>query len=178
MEALIKDFKEELERIDCPNLERAFLKWFIKTKFGDVTYEITDGKHDGGIDAIIKVNDTTFVIQSKFNQAIFNNRTPPALSVSIYSEFDKLPKTFKDDDLLEVYLKTVTTSLHSQYKEIAKAIKNQKSVIWYLITLCGRSLAGERRLHNLDVANFQYYTQILRLFDISQEGGTPPPINH
>lgn len=47
--------------------ERAFIDWYVFSRFGKPSeIYILDGKKDGGIDAIILVNGTWFVIQSKY----------------------------------------------------------------------------------------------------------------
>jgi hypothetical protein len=170
-----KDFLEELKHVD-PDLNKALLKWYIVAKFGDVKYTITDGPKDGGIDAVIKLDDVLYVLQSKFKNTIFIGRKPPPLPPSIYSEFDKLPEFFKDDNSLRDFLKTVTPSLHLVYREIGSAVQQKKNVILYFITLYDRSKIGEGRLKNTDPENFQYYQKILGLFELSLEGGTPPPL--
>lgn len=172
-----KDFLTELRRINSVDLPKAFLRWYIETKFGKkISPMITDGARDGGIDAVVEIDNSLYVLQSKFNEALFNNNKPIPLPISCYSEFDKLPEFFKNEAGFDEYLKSVRSDLHPIYKKIFDAVEHKRDVIWLLITLYARSKVGERRLCRVDPENIQYYPKILGYFDLSLEGGTPLPL--
>lgn len=96
MKNLISDFLQHLREYH-KKLEKAFIMWYIETQFGrGVEHIITDGPNDGGIDVVVKFSDVWYILQSKFNNAIFKNRKPAALSTADYDKFDKLPEYFED----------------------------------------------------------------------------------
>jgi len=139
---------------------------------------ITDGPKDGGIDAIVERGNSIYIVQSKFNDAIFSGREPTPLPISFYNDFDKLPEFFKDEDGFRDYIKTVDLSFHRKYGQLFNSIRQKnKDIIWWLITLHGGSKSGEGRLRNIDAENFQYYDKILANFEVSLEVvGTPLPL--
>lgn len=185
---LIRKFREELEkeRRRHPKLlkiETAFVHWYVKTRFGkDCKYKVTDGKDDGCIDAIVEKfgadkKKEVYVIQSKFCEEIFKspNKNPSALDPFFYSDFDKLPDIFKNQEEFEKYLETVETSLHDDYKRLSRMIqRNGSNVVWELTTLHSRSRAGEYRSENIDLNNIRYFTDNLRLYELRLEGAAPP----
>ena len=53
-------------------------------------------------------------------------------------------------------------------------LKEPSTVVWHLVTLHGKSEAGERKLTNVDPAQVAYYDDLLQLFDLSLLDATPP----
>jgi len=176
---LLEESRRHAERLE---LETAFVHWYVKTKFGgDCRYTITDGPNDGGIDAIVRLDGAgrrrVHVVQSKFSEEIFRNpnRNPSALSVSAYSDFDRLPDIFENEDEFRRYLESIESSLHDDYRRLFETIQQGNlGIVWELTTLQSRSRAGEKRLRNLDPSNFAYATDNLFLYELSLEGATPP----
>ena len=174
--------KEELERIQNANRcskDRSFLHWYLNHNFEkEVKYEITDGPNDGCIDAIVELKRGRMlgfaVVQAKYCEAIFKRRQPSPLPIASYMEYDALPETFSDQNKFEEYLKTVDSSLHSAYRDLAKHIRSGQDVSWQLATLHGRSRAGENRLRHLNDSCFRYAADNLFLYDLSLEGAEPP----
>ncbi len=163
--ASVKNFKTE----------KAFLDWYLNTKFGKhCKIHITDGPSDGEIDSVVFENDVVYVIQSKFSENIFKGKNPSPLSLGDYSKFDKTISSFDNKENFEEYLKTVENSLHALYKKIFEIYqKNPEFVVFEITTLHSPSPSGERRFHNRDKINYYYYDYNLRLFELSLEGATP-----
>lgn len=177
---LVIEFKRELQKIAHANscgIEQAFIQWYLDTYFEkEARKQVTDGKHDGGIDAIARYRKKYFVIQSEFSHDIFRKKSRVSpLSLKKISQFDQLPGIFRDQKHFPKWLTSVESSLRSKYEEVADAIRsNPNSVIWEFITLHDRSPAGAARLENLDSDNFYYFRDNLRLFELSLLAATPP----
>ncbi|MEM2909207.1 MAG: AIPR family protein [Candidatus Bilamarchaeaceae archaeon] len=177
---MIANFRKHLSNIATQKrvkIETAFVHWYVDTRFGkNSDKNITDGPNDGGIDAVIFVGDeNVFVIQSEFCNKFFNSENIPPLSPKKYSQFDGLPDIFRNDVDFKHFLKTVDSSLHGIYQKVADLFqKNPSNVVWEITTLHTRSLAGERRLRNIDVSNIRYGSDNFRLYELSLEGATPP----
>jgi len=177
---LLKEFYKLLEQKRQEKrckMETAFIRWYIDTRFEETCEKhITDGPSDGGIDALVFDKQTIYVIQSEFCREIFDGRKSPSpLSVKKYAQFDGLVGLFKNRQDFDTFLTTVNHSLHNLYRRVANKIQsNPCDVVWEVTTLHGRSLAGERRLQNLDPANLHYASDNYRLYDLSLEGATPP----
>lgn len=177
---LINSFKQSLVNIKNQKnirIEKAFIHWYLDTRFGKSYNKcITDGPKDGGIDAIAVRDKTYYIVQAEFCNDIFDGKTKISpLSPKKYAQFDALPDIFRDDLKFEQYLQTLDTSLHSKYTEISEHQKaNPSCVIWEIVTMHSRSIAGERRLRNIDVVNIRYASDNLRLYELSLEGATPP----
>jgi hypothetical protein len=177
----IAGLKEELESLrqkEKCSIEGSFLRWFIYHNFEkDCHFTITDGNKDGGIDAILEKlgkKPKIFVVQSKYCEDIFKNKTPSPLQVSLYTDFDSLPDIFASKGKLTEYLKTVDSSLHDIYKDLSDKIQNGWDVTWLFTTLHGRSKAGENRLRNIPLTNIAYAADNIFLYELSLEGAEPP----
>lgn len=160
-------------------IHRAFIKWYVLTRFGaGATCDITDGPADGGIDAIVTEprlrGKAVYVIQSKFYDGFSKGRDNP-LPISAYVEFDSMPSRLRDDDRFHEWLGTVAPDLRSKYQELRKNSEAPATTVtWQLITLHSRSRAGEDRLQELGSDSFVYGAQHVQLFLMSKEGATPP----
>lgn len=172
---------EELENIrkkEKCSIESAFLRWFIYHNFErDCKFIITDGNHDGGIDAVLQKTSKKpqiIVVQSKYCNAIFKNKTPSPLSVPFYTDFDSLPDIFASGSKLKEYLKTVDPSLHQAYNDLSEKVRGGWDVRWLFTTLHNRSRAGESRLRNIPISDISYAADNIFLYDLSLEGAEPP----
>lgn len=177
--SIISNFKKLLTEIKNKKrvrIETAFVHWYVDTRFEEkFDKKITDGPNDGGIDAVVFGDNVVFVIQAEFCYNIFKGVKPSQLSVKKYLQFDGLPDIFSNEKDFERFLKTVDSSLRPIYKKIADMQKeNPSKVIWEITTLHSRSIAGERRLRNIDPANIRYASDNIRLYELSLEGATPP----
>lgn len=165
-------------------LHRSFIKWYIETRFGaEATFDLTDGPSDGGIDAIVTElrlrGKAIYVLQSKFHDGFWKGHDK-ALSISDYLEFDSMPSRFRDDELFDAWLGTVTPDLRPKYQTLRRRLAAPATAAtWQLITLHARSRAGEDRLQELSEDSFVYGAQHAQLFQMSKEGATPPaePLN-
>lgn len=161
-------------------IERAFIHWYINVAFGDTNHTITDGPSDGGIDAIVRPkrvagNKLIYILQSKYTEGFFKKKSPSPLNPSHYIEFDNLYLIFDSDNKFENWIESVDPALKTEYQMLRKDILNKNNIIeWRLITLHSRSRRGENRLQNLGTDSFQYGPSLLELFELQQEGATPP----
>src|SRR5437016_9553652 len=160
-ENLRKVFFNELRsesRVAREPVHRTFIKWYVRTRFGpDVKCEVTDGPSDGGIDAIVTESrlkgKAIYIIQSKFYDAFETGRNTP-LSIAHYQQFDAMPSVFREDDHFEDWLGTVANDLKPKYRELRHRLNGHDTArSWQLITLHGRSRAGEDRLQTLGADN-------------------------
>jgi AIPR protein len=158
---------------------RAFIKWYVRTRFGTAaTCDITDGTSDGGIDAIVTEprlkSNAIYVLQSKFHDGFWKGRDTP-LSIAQYLAFDSMPSRFRDNQRFEDWLGTVALDLRPKYRELRSKLEAPgTAAAWQLITLHSRSRSGEDRLQELGPDSFIYGAQHVQLFLMSKEGATPP----
>lgn len=178
---LLKLFERELTTVAKKKrcrIDRAFVYWFVQTRYEpEGEPQITDGPYDGGIDAIVKTQGFTYVLQTEYEAAFFRgvSSTSP-LDPKKYSQFDALPSTFSDTAAFERYSKTVRPELVAPYSRLSREVRTApENVVWELSTLHSRSRAGEGRLREVDPKNIRYAVENARLFELSLEGATPPP---
>lgn len=171
---------KEIAKLKKQPIERAFIHWYIDVSFGDATHVITDGPSDGGIDAIIRPkrvggNKLIYILQSKYTESFFKKKTVPPLTPSQYIEFDNLPIIFESDNKFEKWLDGVDSSLKPEYSLLREDLLNKNNAVeWRFITLHSRAKRGENRLQNLHKDSFQYGPSIFELYEMEQEGATPP----
>jgi hypothetical protein len=149
--------------------ERAFIEWYVEARFGSLRMpHILDGKKDGGIDAIVDVGETIFVLQSKYE---VTSKVSPVTRNEI-GEFQNLARKFKDsksEDEYSNWIETVRPQLRTLYNKVhQRAIKDPKHVRFIFITT-KRSDYGEDELYEIeDIQN------ISALWYLYAEGFTPP----
>lgn len=173
---MLKKFRENLKRFSNDE-EKAFLYWFINVYFGkdvnDSSIVITDGKSDGEIDTIVFDEKYTFVIQSKFSSAPFISRSG-CLPIGDYTKFDSTISSFENKKKFDEYLETIENDLKPSYiKLFNKYQENPDKVFWKYIAFFKKSPSGEKRCENLDKIKFHYWDNILDLYHLELEGGTP-----
>src|SRR5258706_8505584 len=87
--------------------EKAFIDWYVEARFGSLPKsKILDGKKDGGIDVIVNNDDTTYVIQSKYE---VTSKVSLVTRADI-SAFENLSRKFKDpscEDEFSTWLHTI-----------------------------------------------------------------------
>jgi hypothetical protein len=183
MMSLKSDFQHKLKEIAKSKkqpIEKAFIHWYINVAFGDTNYTVTDGPSDGGIDAIVKPkrvggNKLVYILQSKYTDSFFRKKAASPLSLTPFIEFDNLHSIFDSDNKFENWIESVDISLKTEYQMLRKDYLNEKNIIeWRLITLHSRSKRGENRLQYLGTDAFLYGPSLLELYELEQEGATPP----
>lgn len=170
---------KEVAREKKTRIERALVIWYVETRFRKKAEKrITDGPDDGGIDAVVFDGQKIHVIQAQISIGGLRDplRASP-LSPSKYIQHDALPDTFGSSNDFETYLGTVAPGLRDLYTRVADRFRTDRDcVIWELVTLHRRSRAGEGRVRNLELTNIRYGPDLFRLYELSTQGGTPPPI--
>jgi len=189
---MIKKFKSELQNISYKNnsqsIEWAFVRWYVDSKFPGKDVLITEGKGDGGIDAIVKDERARliYVIQSEFCHEIFKNpsRLPSPVSIKKILEFDGTVGNFeKNKEEFEKYLKTVREELRIPYRELYNRMRGSGErikIIWKFITPHQENPDAVRRISNIPEEDYQvhfnYYENIFRLYEIELEGKRPTEV--
>ena len=179
---ILKLFRDKIESIAIDKFskrkDQAFIKWFIDIQFpGMTTTRITDGKNDGGIDAIVKdpQNNKRYVIQSKYTDESFTGRIK-AVPIKFTTEFNTTVGVFKSEkSSFDNYLKTVRKDLHKDYNELYLKMKeNEENVVWVFITTYNINKDAEERINNLEKEqiklNFHYFEDNLKYFSREMEG--------
>jgi hypothetical protein len=110
----------------------AFVKWFSKMYFpGFLSYELTDGKGDGKVDALIKCeikNNTRYhIINSKYTEQ-YNINSPS----TFYDEISTLWFAFINKSNRENYLQTVREELRPKYKKMFELFDDDKLDLFFL----------------------------------------------
>jgi hypothetical protein len=184
-EAFILDlFKRRLEDIATKaysgKLDKAFISWFLDIKFPELPNldkKITDGKDDGGIDAIVKdsKNKVFYIIQSKYTDAPFKKKHSK-IPEGFVHEFDGTISHFKSENTsFSKYLSTVRSELRRSYEEIYRNMRsNPNNVIWILTTMYDQNKDAEARIVNLEEdqikLNFHYMIDNIKYFGREMEG--------
>jgi len=99
-------------------LHLGFVKWWCDARFGpDSELRLTDGKGDGGIDAVVMSEGTTYIVQAKYE-------TVPRVSLVTRGDvdaFDKNVERFTNplkEREFEQWLSTVRLDLRAEYARI------------------------------------------------------------
>ncbi len=131
-------------------LEQAFVDWYVEAEFGDVKWHFTDGPNDGGIDALVWLDDEKLpvvIIQSKFSRKI-GART---LAQNAYERFSEVVDLFcgRDEDAFELWLDQVHESLRSNYRKAYDRLSAlhgaNKKKAFRLITCSRRAASNEHQ---------------------------------
>lgn len=172
-------------------VEDKFLSWFLTQFYGHdpdgVQIVITNGRGDGGIDAIVRIAKGRYssepmcvLVQCMYSPTPGRGRRPTPLPQGRYAEFSKLPHAFmKKASLLEQLGKHVDQGCKEQYLDVlGDAIQGRAKLDFLLVTLHSRTATYEKRAisgsgHKLSRLNFQYANDVFALYLRSQHGGTP-----
>lgn len=127
-----------------------------------------DGSKDGGIDAVVSSNGTSFVLQSKYEVV---PRVSP-ISRKEVSDFESIAQRFKDeasDGEFSKWLKKVRPAIQPHYKKLRNlAQQNSHKVRFVLITSKRFQLEPSELIEVEDAQN------ISSLWYLYREGFTPP----
>jgi len=150
--------------------ERAFIDWYIEARFGNISnddYLITDGKSDGGIDAVVWGEDSTYVFQMKYQN---KPRLSQVKREEVFS-FEKIAKLFTEDKYEEEFkswLESVRPEIVKHYRKIHQQIRQNKKVRFIFVTTKDFTFS---KTEMVEVEDFQ---KIFSLWDLYREGFTPP----
>lgn len=150
-------------------LHRAFIKWWYDARFGDGNVlRLSDGKSDGGLDALIESGGITYVVQSKYESV-------PKVSLvtrNDVSSFDQNVARFTDplkEDEFESWLTTVRADLRSHYSAIRKGYSNNPKAFRFVF------ITPKRGGYIPDTpAEMEDIQKITALWELYSEGYTPP----
>jgi hypothetical protein len=149
--------------------ERAFVEWYVLARFGQPhDVKLLDGKHDGGVDALVESDGKLFVIQSKYE---VRPRVAPVGRNEI-AGFEKVTTSLSDRtaeaQFLE-WLQTVRPQLHITYKNIRKRAIRKNGDVRFIFVTTKRFLLEESEL--VEVEDIQKVSSLWYLYS---EGFTPP----
>src|SRR3990172_3486254 len=149
--------------------ERAFIDWFVLARFGKPSdLNILDGPKDGGIDALVTSDGTSFVLQSKYEVV----PRVSLISRKEISDFEGIAQRFKgsnSDGGFSKWLKKVRPAIQPLYKKLRTLAKqNSHKVRFVLITTKRFQLEASDLVQVEDVQN------ISSLWHLYREGFTPP----
>jgi hypothetical protein len=146
-------------------VERAFIEWYIKARFGNGSnFTVVDGAGDGGIDAIGDDGETITVLQMKYEK----RPRLSALSSDEVGDFERVHEAFEKPLNFEEYIKTVREDLKKSYKKSHSDILSKKRKVRFVLVTTKRNTFKSRRIE------FEDATKILSLWDLYNEGFTPP----
>jgi hypothetical protein len=149
--------------------ERAFVEWYVLARFGEPhEVKLFDGKHDGGIDAIVESDGKLFVIQSKYE-------VRPKVGLVGRNEiagFEKVTTNLCDRNaeaqFLE-WLQTVRGQLHGTYKNLRMRAIRKNGDVRFIFVTTKRFHLEESAL--VEVEDIQKLSSLWYLYS---EGFTPP----
>ncbi len=149
--------------------EKAFVEWYILARFGGVDgTRFLDGKKDGGIDALVENDGTTFLIQSKYEV----RPRVSAVSRNEIAGFERVSSRFRDraaEKDFQAWLQTVRPQLRATYKGVRKrAIRRPDAVRFIFVT------TKRFRLEESELAEVEDVQKIASLWYLYAEGFTPP----
>lgn len=149
--------------------EKAFVRWYIKAKYGsDGTAIISDGKKDGGIDALIENNKEIFVFQSKYETSL----KVSLITRDEYAAFRELARMFLGKNTaseFQHWLGTIRTELIPHYQHIFDLCQNKSKPVKFIFFTTKRNNFGDNEYFEVDDIQ-----NISSLWYLYAEGFTPP----
>lgn len=148
--------------------DRAFIQWYVLARFGSPqTWQMLDGKKDGGLDAIVKTDDTIFVLQSKYEPSAKVSQ----VTRSEVATFENVARKFGDPDLRDEFTEwrdTVRPQLHGVYDSVRRAATGKAHVRFMFVT-------SKRSNYNSDgLYEVEDIQNVAALWYLHSEGFTPP----
>ena len=149
--------------------ERAFIEWYMEARFGPLQQRnITDGKKDGGIDAIVDVGNITYVFQSKYE----TSRNVSVVSREDISPFHNLTRKFCNLNLkqeFDAWLRTTRPELRALYSNTYEKAQSNRNRVKFIFFTSKRCEFTDDEFYEIDDIQ-----NISALWYLYSEGFTPP----
>lgn len=164
----LKDHLSE-EKYRKFEIEKAFIRWYIFARFGidnEKSFVITDGKNDGGIDAILDYKGMKYVLQTKYEK-VPRKSSVLRSDVSQTEKVDALLKNLSDLEFNE-WLNTTRDELHSLYRGLRKTSNDRIRVCLITTKHCP---------YKSNSILIEDLSKIAPLWTLYKEDSTPPCIS-
>ena len=123
----LNDYLKKAEDYRGSKVERSFIDWYIKARFGaSQDFKVTDGAKDGGIDAIGKDDQTVIFLQMKYG----TRPRSSTLTSDEVADFERVHDSFENDENFEQFISSVRSELVPIYRKAYSEIKNKKNRVY------------------------------------------------